>query len=99
LEWGHIKLKKVRAEHPQPPIPPLGGVVIEAMSLLSGDRINNNGIPAEIPFTSILTYMNWRGIENQDIFLDIFKDADRKWVEIQCKKISARNNPIQIGGK
>tara|TARA_R110002020_G_scaffold21484_4_gene72991 strand:+ start:665 stop:979 length:315 start_codon:yes stop_codon:yes gene_type:complete len=53
---------------------------------LSPDRkINSNSI-GHIPFRSIVAYMDWIGIDDQERFLEIIRSVDDEYVRKQNKK-------------
>jgi hypothetical protein len=57
---------------------------------LNQDRINTTRSVGRIPFTAIISYMEWAGIEDQETFADVLIEIDHIYVDSTMKKQKRR---------
>ena len=63
---------------------------MSAFLRLAADRINTNSNIGSIPFTSMVAYCKWAGIEDQETFIDTLRVIDDHYVKTLTDKTNKK---------
>jgi hypothetical protein len=81
--------------HPYPQLPPSLQLIARCVVELDNDRINTGGQIGGIPFSSIIAWMAWQRIEQQEQFLSLVQFTDQQLIhhwrsQLHQKKLKAK---------